>query len=80
MGSAVEMTFYQTASGRINAIEFESGKKPARDTLLCIHGLFCDSRIFTYIGSKLSIDGYNVVSIDLPGHGMSDGKGGEIDR
>ena len=78
MGSAVETTFYQTSSGRINAIKFESGK-PASDTLLCIHGFFCDARIFTYIGTKLSIEGYNIVSIDLPGHGMSDGKTGEID-
>ena len=72
------MTFYDTESGRINAIEFKS-KKPASDTLLCIHGFFCDARIFKYIGSKLSIEGYNVVSIDLPGHGMSDGKVGELD-
>jgi alpha-beta hydrolase superfamily lysophospholipase len=72
------MTFYETASGRINAIEFESNK-PASDTLLCVHGFFCDARIFTHIGSKLSIEGYNVVSIDLPGHGMSDGKVGDLD-
>ena len=72
------MTFYETASGRINAIEFAS-KKPASDTLLCIHGFFCDARIFTHIGSKLSIEGYNVISIDLPGHGMSDGKPGDLD-
>jgi pimeloyl-ACP methyl ester carboxylesterase len=73
------VTFYKTASGRINAIEFAS-KKPASDTLLCIHGIFCDARIFADIGSKLSIEGYNVVSIDLPGHGMSsDGKAGDLD-
>ncbi len=72
------MTFYETASGRINAIEFES-QKPASDTLLCVHGFFCDARIFTHIGSKLSIEGYNIVSIDLPGHGMSDGKVGDLD-
>lgn len=72
------MTFYQTASGRINAIEFAS-KKPNSDTLLCIHGFLSDARIFTYIGSKLSVENYNVVSIDLPGHGMSDGKVGDLD-
>jgi alpha-beta hydrolase superfamily lysophospholipase len=72
------VTFYETASGKINAIEFES-KKPASDTLLCIHGFFCDARIFTYIGDRLSTEGYNVVSIDLPGHGMSDGKVGDLD-
>jgi alpha-beta hydrolase superfamily lysophospholipase len=72
------VTFYETASGRINAIEFAS-KKPDSDTLLCIHGFFCDARIFAHIGSKLSIEGYNVISIDLPGHGKSDGKPGDLD-
>lgn len=72
------MTFYETASGRINAIEFAS-QKPNSDTLLCIHGFICDARIFTYIGNKLSLENYNVVSIDLPGHGMSDGKEGDLD-
>jgi pimeloyl-ACP methyl ester carboxylesterase len=75
---AVAMTFYDTASGRINAIEFAS-KKPDSDTLLCVHGFCCDARVFTYAGSKLSSAGYNVVSIDLPGHGMSDGKRGDLD-
>ena len=72
------MIFYNTASGRINAIEFRS-EKPASDTLLCLHGFCCDARIFTYAGSKLSSLGYDVVSIDLPGHGMSDGKKGDLD-
>lgn len=72
------MTSYETASGRINAIEFES-RKPASDTLLCLHGAFCDARIFTHTGSKLSLQGYNVVSIDLPGYGKSDGKKGDLD-
>jgi lysophospholipase len=72
------VTFYETASGRINAIEFAS-KRPGGDILLCIHGFFCDARIFAHIGSKLSIEGYNVISIDLPGHGKSDGKRGDLD-
>ena len=71
-------TFYETESGRINAIEF-SPKRPAEDTLLCIHGFCCDSRIFAYVGRKLSGMGYNVVSIDLPGHNMSDGEKGDLD-
>jgi pimeloyl-ACP methyl ester carboxylesterase len=73
------VTFYETASGKINAIEFAS-EKPANDTtLLCIHGLCCDARVFRYVGSKLSSAGYNVVSIDLPGHNMSDGDKGDLD-
>ncbi len=76
------MTFYNTASGRINAIEFASDRQSHSDTtitLLCIHGFCCDARIFTYLGSKLSKEGYNVVSIDLPGHGKSDGERGYLD-
>jgi alpha-beta hydrolase superfamily lysophospholipase len=72
------MIFYETASGKINAIEFAS-KEPRADTLLCIHGLCCDARIFAYIGQKLSSEGYNVVSIDLPGHNSSDGEKGDLD-
>ena len=72
------MTFYETASGKINAIEFTS-EKPTSDTLLCIHGFCCDARLFTYIGRRLSSAGYNVVSIDLPGHYMSDGQKGNLD-
>jgi alpha-beta hydrolase superfamily lysophospholipase len=70
--------FYQTSSGRINIIEFAS-EKPNSNTLLCIHGLHCDARVFTYVGKKLSSRGYNVVSIDLPGHNMSDGEKGDLD-
>ena len=72
------MTFYETASGKINAIEFTS-EKPTSDTLLCIHGFCCDARLFTYVGKRLSSAGYNVVSIDLPGHNMSDGQKGDLD-
>ena len=72
------MTFYETASGKINAIEFTS-EKPTSDTLLCIHGFCCDARLFTYVGRRLSSAGYNVVSIDLPGHNMSDGQKGDLD-
>ena len=76
-GGDTTVTFYETTNGRINSIEFPS-EKPASDTLLCIHGLCCDARLFTYVGNKLSSAGYNVVSIDLPGHGMSDGKRGDL--
>jgi pimeloyl-ACP methyl ester carboxylesterase len=72
------VTFYETASGKINAIEFAS-EKPNSDTLLCIHGVCCDARLFTYVGRKQSSAGYNVVSIDLPGHNMSDGEKGDLD-
>jgi pimeloyl-ACP methyl ester carboxylesterase len=73
------VTFYETASGKINAIEFAS-EKPTSNTLLCIHGFCCDARLFAYAGKELSrAADCNVVSIDLPGHNMSDGEKGDLD-
>ena len=70
--------FYDTVSGRINVIEMPSAN-PNADAILCIHGFPCDARIFSYAGKKLSEAGYNVYSLDLPGHGKSDGQKGDLD-
>jgi pimeloyl-ACP methyl ester carboxylesterase len=70
--------FYETASGKINVLEILSSN-PKSDAILCIHGFPCDARIFTYAGAKLSEAGYNVYSIDLPGHGKSSGQKGDVD-
>ena len=70
--------FYNTVSGRINVIEMPSSN-PNADAILCIHGFPCDARIFAYAGDKLAHSGYNVFSMDLPGHGKSDGQKGDLD-
>ena len=75
---AARSVFFETASGRINVIETPSAS-PNRDAILCIHGFCCDARIFGYAGTKLSQAGYNVYSMDLPGHGKSDGPRGDLD-
>lgn len=72
------MVFFDTVSGRINVIENLSAK-PGSDAVLCIHGFPCDARIFAYAGTKLSQAGYDVYSMDLPGHGKSDGPKGDLD-
>ncbi|HKX81762.1 MAG TPA: alpha/beta hydrolase, partial [Nitrososphaera sp.] len=48
-------------------------------SILCIHGLFCDASIFSYAAGKLSGMGFNVHSMDLPGHGKSYGPPGDLD-
>lgn len=65
-------------SGRINVIDVLSAN-PNGDAVLCIHGFPCDARIFSYAGSKLSEAGYDVYSMDLPGHGKSGGQKGDLD-
>jgi alpha-beta hydrolase superfamily lysophospholipase len=72
------LAFYETVSGRINVVETPSANLGG-DSILCIHGFPCDARIFAYAGSKLSQAGYNVFSMDLPGHGRSDGLRGDLD-
>ena len=68
---------YETISGRINVVEMPS--RSNSDAILCIHGFPCDARIFAYAGKKLSQAGYSVYSLDLPGHGKSDGQKGDLD-
>lgn len=66
-----------TSCGKINLIHFP----PAQDnnkTVLCIHGSYSDARIFDYVGTQLSENGFNVYSMDLLGHGKSDGKVGDL--
>ena len=47
-------------------------------TVLCIHGSYSDARIFKYVATRLSENGFNVYSMDLPGHGKSDGERGDL--
>jgi alpha-beta hydrolase superfamily lysophospholipase len=49
------------------------------DAILCIHGFCCSAAIFEYAGRILSEAGYDIYSIDLPGHGRSSGTRGDMD-
>lgn len=49
------------------------------DAVLCIHGFCCSAAIFEYAGKILSQAGYDMYSIDLPGHGRSSGTRGDLD-
>jgi alpha-beta hydrolase superfamily lysophospholipase len=72
------LSFFETPSGRLNVIKYlaPGGSKVS---ILCIHGLCCDATIFNYTSEKLANAGFNVYSVDLPGHGMSSGRKGDLD-
>ncbi len=72
------MTLLETSNGKINIIKYSS-PTPSDKIVLCIHGFCCDARIFDYLGKTLSNDGFDVYSIDLPGHGKSYGEKGDLD-
>ncbi len=46
----------------------------ARATVLLAHGLFDHTGLYLKLAKRLLQEGYNVTSIDLPGHGLSSGK------
>jgi alpha-beta hydrolase superfamily lysophospholipase len=66
-----------TSCGNINLIHFPCVHDNNK-TVLCIHGSYSDARIFNYIGTQLSENGFNVYSMDLLGHGKSDGMIGDL--
>jgi|SRR5579885_822833 alpha-beta hydrolase superfamily lysophospholipase len=68
----------ETRNGKINAI-FNFPKETSNKTILCIHGFCSDCRIFNYLSIELAKNGFNVCSIDLPGHGESYGEKGDPD-
>lgn len=72
------MTLQETSRGKINVIKYPS-RTPSDKIVLCIHGFCCDARIFDYLGNALANNGFDVYSIDLPGHGKSYGEKGDPD-
>lgn len=46
---------------------------PDQPTAVLIHGVLCDHSVWTAQGGCLARDGWNVLAIDLPGHGRSQG-------
>ena len=72
------MTLQETSRGKINIIKYSS-TVPSDKIVLCIHGFCCDARIFDYLGNSLANNGFDVYSIDLPGHGKSYGEKGDPD-
>ncbi|MGH1415757.1 MAG: alpha/beta fold hydrolase [Pelagimonas sp.] len=50
----------------------EFGRYPAKNNVLCVHGLTRNSHDFDYLASQLSAEGNRVVCADLVGRGQSD--------
>lgn len=50
----------------------------ALGTVFVVHGLFDHSGLYLHLIKTLVEQGYSVVSIDLPGHGLSEGAAAEI--
>ncbi len=48
--------------------------EPARPTVMFVHGASLDHTVWTLPARHFARQGYNVLAVDLPGHGLSAGK------
>ena len=71
-----ERISFTTSNGQLSALHFPP-PVPSKYKILCLHGFCCDSRIFRYIGTKMSEKGFDIYALDLFGHGKSEGKKGD---
>lgn len=51
---------------------------PSKGTLLFVHGYLSHAANFAYTFAYFTARGWTVVTMDLPGHGLSEGKRGDI--
>jgi nucleoside-diphosphate-sugar epimerase len=65
---------------RVHLEVHEAG--PADPTVVLTHGMGAHARLYTPLAARLREHGYNVVIVDRPGHGLSEGRRGDctVDR
>lgn len=63
---------------RIHLDIYETDLENIKPTILFIHGTAVYSRFYTEFLYGLYREGYRVVALDLPGHGLSDGRRGHF--
>jgi pimeloyl-ACP methyl ester carboxylesterase len=60
---------------RVHLEVHEAG--PADPTVVFTHGIGAHARLYTPLAARLRDHGYNVVVVDRPGHGLSEGRRGD---
>lgn len=66
-----------TSDGKILFLRAWEPSTPSKIAVLVFHGITAYSGVYDMIGVPLSDAGYNVIGLDLRGHGLSDGKRGD---
>jgi len=60
---------------RVHLEVHEAG--PADPTVVFTHGMGAHARLYTPLAARLREEGFNVVLVDRPGHGLSEGRRGD---
>ena len=68
---------FDSANVRIFANVWQ--QQTANHTVLIAHGLFDHTGLFLHLVQAFLSEGFNVVALDLPGHGLSEGERASID-
>ena len=64
---------FQIDSKNIHASDAGQGIDPKKDTMIFLHGSGLSHIVWSLTEQFFSNKNFNVLSIDLPGHGQSDG-------
>jgi nucleoside-diphosphate-sugar epimerase len=73
--AAAEHEFISHRRARFHLEVHEAG--PADTTVVLTHGIGAHSRLYTPLAARLREAGFNVVLVDRPGHGLSEGRRGD---
>lgn len=68
------ITFQEVGGLKIVSWVNDDGFSEDRKSLVFVHGSGCDHTLWENQYQELEVD-YNIVAVDLPGHGQSEGKG-----
>ncbi len=71
---AAEQVLLPFPGGRAMAYRFNGGAKGSRKRYLVVHGWGSSSEYMSELAAFLADSGAEVISLDLPGHGRSDGR------
>jgi UDP-glucose 4-epimerase len=73
--AAAEHEFTSHRRTRVHLEVHEAG--PADPTVVMTHGIGAHARLYTPLAARLREAGFNVVLVDRPGHGLSEGRRGD---
>lgn len=66
--------FYEVQGAPLYCYTGDKAFDPAQPTVVLIHGVLCDHSVWVWQARYLANHGFNVLSIDLPGHERSGGR------
>ncbi|NHI91973.1 MAG: alpha/beta fold hydrolase [Candidatus Lokiarchaeota archaeon] len=74
----IKEIFIETSKNRIHLDIYDEFTNKSKPTILFVHGTAVYSRFYAEFLYSLHEQGYRIIGLDLPGHGLSDGRRGHF--